>query len=95
MKDPNDTCCPNPNYVCLWRGNPDNDNVNFDNLFSAGLIIFSMFTMDGWSDIMYMMRDVMESNFYDSFFLAVVYIGGFFIINLVSAIQFQYYDTLK
>jgi hypothetical protein len=79
----------------MWRGNPVNDDVNFDHLPNAALIIFSMFTMDGWSDVMYMIRDVMGSKNYDAFFLSVVYVGGFFIINLVSAIQFQYYDTLK
>ena len=54
-----------------------------------------MFTMDGWTDIMYMVQQAVHSHVYDLFFVSVVYVGGFFIINLVAAIQFQYYDTLK
>ena len=93
IKDADDPCIDG--YACLYRGNPNNDGVNFDNVANAALVIFTMFTMDGWSTVKNMIRDAMHSCMYDSFFLAVVYVGGFFIINLVAAIQFQYYDKLK
>ena len=54
-----------------------------------------MFTMDGWSDVMFMMRHAKKSIAYDIYFLAVVYIGGFFVLNLVAAIQFSYYNVIK
>ena len=81
--------------ACVKLGNPENDNVNFDNLGNSALLVFGMFTLDGWSDTMYLIRDVKHTVIYDMFFLIAVYVGGFFVLNLIAAIQFQYYDTIK
>lgn len=48
--------------------------------------MFEMFTLDGWVDEMYLIRQAMDSKVYDLFFIAVVYIGAFFVVNLVCAI---------
>ena len=51
--------------------------------------------MDNWIDMMYLIRRAKDTYFYDMFFVMVVYLGSFFIINLIAAIQFFYYDALK
>ena len=54
-----------------------------------------MFTMDGWADIMYLIRRAHNSLYYDAFFITVIYVGAFFLMNLVIAVQFQYYNMVK
>ena len=86
--------CPT-GYACLERQNPGKNQNHFDNIISSGFLVFEMFTLDGWVDEMYLIRRAMNSKVYDLFFIAVVYIGAFFVVNLVCAIQFYYYDMLK
>jgi len=45
-----------------------------------------MFTMDNWIDMMYLIRRAKKTYLYDMFFVTVVYLGAFFIINLIAAI---------
>jgi len=86
--------CPD-NFACLPRINPANGTIHFDDIISSSVLMFEMFTLDGWSDIMYLVRRANQSNIYDIFFLIVVWVGAFFVVNLVCAIQFQYYDVMK
>jgi hypothetical protein len=51
--------------------------------------------MDGWTDIMYKIRFSSNSYTYDFFFILAVIVGAFFVINLITAIQFFYYDKIK
>lgn len=44
---------------------------------------------------MFFIRDSSGNYFYDFFFVIVVLVGAFFIVNLVVAIQFNYYDKVK
>jgi hypothetical protein len=60
--------------------------TSFDNIFISSLIIFQIFTMDGWTDIMYKIRVSFNSYTYDFFFMFTVIVGAFFVINLVTAI---------
>ena len=66
-----------------------------------------MFTMDGWADVMYLIRKAhtvpaeiggpknRPALEYDVFFISVIYVGAFFLMNLVIAVQFQYYNLVK
>jgi hypothetical protein len=51
-----------------------------------------MITLEGWSDMMYIVRDVEHSIVYDSFFVACVVFGSFIILNLMIAVQSSYLD---
>ena len=46
----------NPGYACLKRVNPGDGQVHFDNVLTSSLIIFEMFTLDGWVDVMQLIR---------------------------------------
>jgi hypothetical protein len=69
--------------------------VHFDNLLSSGLVIFQMFTLDEWTESMFLVRKSTKTSNFDGFFMLVVYVGAFFVVNLVTAIQFYYYNNLK
>jgi hypothetical protein len=44
---------------------------------------------------MYLIEQVDKSVLYSVFFVVVIIIGAFFIVNLITAIQFFYYNRLK
>jgi hypothetical protein len=83
--------CP-AGYACLERLNPNGGLTNFDNLASASLTVFSLFTLDHWSDVMYLVNDATQNTNYDIFFILIVLMGSFFIVNMVTAVQFFYYS---
>jgi hypothetical protein len=69
--------------------------TSFDNLPLATLAVFQMFTKDGWDHIMHLIQAATHSNSQDFFFLFTVLIGSFFVVNIVTAVQFFYYKQLK
>ena len=82
--------CPT-GYTCLVRGNPDVGLQNWDNIFLAVLTQFEMITMEGWSDIMYKIRNANGGNkVMDSFCVLSVVFGAFFVLNLMIAVQYNY-----
>ena len=60
--------------------------TNFDNLASASLTVFALFTMDHWNEVMYLMNDATQNTNYDIFFVFIVLVGSFFIVNMVTAV---------
>ena len=80
-----DPCVPE-NYVCMNRAGYPGAEVHFDNLLSSGLIIFQIFTLDEWTESMFLVRNSTKSSNFDGFFMLVVYVGAFFVVNLVTAI---------
>ena len=61
------------------------DLVNFNDIASAGLLIFQVLTLEGWSDIMYNYMDTSNSFMAACFFIMVVIFGAFVSLNLVLA----------
>ena len=63
--------------------------ANFDTLFSICLIVFQSIKLEGWVDVMYLITDA-SSGFYSSlYFLAVVFIGAFLLMNVTLAVVFR------
>jgi len=59
--------------------------TNFDNLFYAILVVFQSVTLEGWSSIMVQIQQV--SSFWSFiFFLPIIFIGSFFLLNLTLAV---------
>ena len=54
--------------------------------------IFQIITLEGWTDMMYIVRDVEQTYAYDAFFTACVVFGSFVILNLMIAVQASYLD---
>ena len=68
--------------------------TNFDNIFNAFLTIFQCITLEGWTEIMYMMQDAYQKYITAIYFLLAVVIWAFFLINLTIAIMLKNYDEL-
>ena len=71
-------------------GNPLSGTFNFDNILYSMLNIFQIITLEGWTSMMYMVRDAENSNVFDIFFLMCVLFGSYFVLNLMIAMQFTY-----
>ena len=73
-------------YYCGKKTlNPNYDVTNFDNIFWALLNVFQCITLEGWSEIMVMyQRTYTVWTFF--FFVPMVFIGAFFLLNLTLAV---------
>ena len=60
--------------------------TSFDNLFSSILNIFIIITLEGWTEIMYNIRNATGTVGYDIFFVLIVVLGTFFVLNLMVAV---------
>ena len=78
--------------TCEYVGNPTSDTYAFDNVLLAMMNIFEAITLEGWTDMMYTVRDAEETWWYDIYFLMIVIIGNFIILNLVIAVQSAFLD---
>lgn len=65
--------------------NPNSDVTNFDNIFWALLNVFQCITLEGWSEIMVMYQKAYTPLVF-FFFVALVFIGAFFFLNLTLAV---------
>lgn len=77
---------------CEYNGNPISGTYGFDNILLSIMNIFEMITLEGWTDMMYIVRDAEETLVFDIFFIMCVVVGNFIILNLVVAVQSAYLD---
>ncbi|CAH8485674.1 unnamed protein product [Heterobilharzia americana] len=78
--------CPS-GYVCkgYWEG-PNYGITSFDNIGSAMLTVFQCITMEGWTDVLYMTNRTYGSRFNWIYFIPLIVIGAFLLINLVLGV---------
>ena len=76
--------------VCQYHGNPFRNTYNFDNVVISIINIFQVITLEGWTDMMYIVRESEATIAFDFLFVAVVLFGAFFVLNLMIAVQFTY-----
>lgn len=77
---------------CEYVGNPISETYTFDNVLLAIMNIFEMITLEGWTDMMYIVRDAEGTLIYDFFFVMCVVVGNFIILNLLVAVQSAFLD---
>lgn len=65
--------------------NPFYDNLSFDNMLYGLLIVFISVTMEGWSYYM-VLYEQSFSVVIIPFFVMLVFIGAFFLLNLTLAV---------
>lgn len=94
----NDLC---GNYLCgenqicgKLLKNPNFGIVNFDNIFYSLLNVFQIVTMNNWSFIMYSVQKTF-TNYISVYFISLVTIGGFFLVNLTLAIVKFKFSSFK
>ncbi|XP_067614168.1 muscle calcium channel subunit alpha-1 [Eurosta solidaginis] len=78
--------CPE-GYVCYekWDG-PNHGITNFDNFGLAMLTVFQCITLEGWTDVLYNIQDAMGSTWQWIYFVSMVILGAFFVMNLILGV---------
>ncbi|XP_034138761.1 voltage-dependent calcium channel type A subunit alpha-1 isoform X25 [Drosophila guanche] len=79
--------CNNTTSMCLekWDG-PNSGITSFDNIGFAMLTVFQCITMEGWTSILYWTNDALGSTFNWIYFVPLIVIGSFFMLNLVLGV---------
>uniref|UniRef100_A0AAY4C9W2 Voltage-dependent P/Q-type calcium channel subunit alpha-1A n=1 Tax=Denticeps clupeoides TaxID=299321 RepID=A0AAY4C9W2_9TELE len=78
--------CPN-GTTCrqYWLG-PNYGITQFDNILFAILTVFQCITMEGWTDLLYYSNDASGSAWNWMYFIPLIIIGSFFMLNLVLGV---------
>uniref|UniRef100_A0A158QEI6 EF-hand domain-containing protein n=1 Tax=Hymenolepis diminuta TaxID=6216 RepID=A0A158QEI6_HYMDI len=78
--------CPD-GYVCkgYWEG-PNFGITSFDNIGYSMLTVFQCITMEGWTDIMSSTDYAFGNRFNFYYFLTLIVLGSFFMLNLVLGV---------
>jgi|688.fasta_scaffold2320320_1 hypothetical protein len=69
--------------------------TSFVNPFIGVITIFQCITLEGWTTIMYNFMDNQNSAIVVPFFVIMVVVGAFFLINLVLAVIGQSLDQTE
>ncbi|XP_012056925.1 PREDICTED: voltage-dependent calcium channel type A subunit alpha-1-like [Atta cephalotes] len=80
------TCVANVS-TCMgnWVG-PNSGITNFDNIGFAMLTVFQCITMEGWTPILYWTNDAIGSAYNWIYFIPLIILGSFFMLNLVLGV---------
>ncbi|XP_076330684.1 muscle calcium channel subunit alpha-1-like [Tachypleus tridentatus] len=75
------------NLTCkeFWEG-PNSGITNFDNFGLAMLTVFQCVTTEGWTNVLYDINDSMGNEWPWIYFVSLVIIGSFFVLNLVLGV---------
>ncbi|XP_037625796.1 voltage-dependent R-type calcium channel subunit alpha-1E isoform X2 [Sebastes umbrosus] len=78
--------CP-AKYTCgdTWIG-PNDGITQFDNILFALLTVFQCITMEGWTTVLYNTDDALGPNWNWLYFIPLIIIGSFFVLNLVLGV---------
>ncbi|XP_058829322.1 muscle calcium channel subunit alpha-1 isoform X3 [Topomyia yanbarensis] len=73
--------------VCrlYWEG-PNFGITNFDNFGLSMLTVFQCVTLEGWTDMLYYIQDAMGSTWQWIYFISMVILGAFFVMNLILGV---------
>ncbi|CAE1323312.1 CACNA1D [Acanthosepion pharaonis] len=76
--------CSNGTEECrkYWIG-PNDGITNFDNFGLAMLTVFQCITMEGWTGVLYNINDAVGNSWPWIYFISLIIIGSFFVLNLV------------
>ncbi|XP_043493155.1 muscle calcium channel subunit alpha-1 isoform X4 [Polistes fuscatus] len=77
-----------PDYHCsnqFWEG-PNDGITNFDNFGLAMLTVFQCITLEGWTEVLYNIEDAMGSSWQWIYFISMVILGAFFVMNLILGV---------
>ncbi|XP_064631937.1 muscle calcium channel subunit alpha-1-like isoform X8 [Lineus longissimus] len=78
-------CKAGQNCTYGWHG-PNMGITNFDNFGLAMLTVFQCITMEGWTDVMYDINDAVGNEWPWIYFISMIIIGSFFVLNLVLGV---------
>ncbi|XP_012789522.2 sodium channel protein type 10 subunit alpha [Sorex araneus] len=83
--------CP-PGFLCLkTAGNPDYNYTSFDSFSWAFLSLFRLMTQDSWERL-YQQTLRASGKIYMIFFVLVIFLGSFYLVNLILAVVTMAYE---
>ncbi|XP_010779657.1 sodium channel, voltage-gated, type I like, alpha b isoform X1 [Notothenia coriiceps] len=83
--------CPE-GFICMKAGrNPDYDYTSFDSFSWAFLSLFRLMTQDYWENL-YQQTLRAAGKPYMIFFVLVIFLGSFYLVNLILAVVAMAYD---
>ncbi|XP_061173087.1 sodium channel protein para-like isoform X2 [Saccostrea echinata] len=87
--------CP-PSYVCInnTHTNPNFNFTHFDNFGTALLCTFRLMTQDYWENL-YQITLRAEGPYHCAYFIIVILLGSFYLVNLILAIVAMSYDETQ
>ncbi|XP_069022297.1 LOW QUALITY PROTEIN: calcium channel, voltage-dependent, N type, alpha 1B subunit, a [Embiotoca jacksoni] len=85
LEAPARTCGNGTACTEFWIG-PNFGITNFDNILFAVLTVFQCITMEGWVDILYNANDASGNTWNWLYFIPLIIIGSFFMLNLVLGV---------
>uniref|UniRef100_A0AAQ4PQF7 Voltage-dependent N-type calcium channel subunit alpha n=1 Tax=Gasterosteus aculeatus aculeatus TaxID=481459 RepID=A0AAQ4PQF7_GASAC len=85
LEAPARTCANGTACREYWTG-PNFGITNFDNILFAVLTVFQCITMEGWVDILYNANDASGNTWNWLYFIPLIIIGSFFMLNLVLGV---------
>ncbi|XP_067833650.1 probable voltage-dependent R-type calcium channel subunit alpha-1E, partial [Heptranchias perlo] len=77
--------CPSGTVCAHWIG-PNSGITQFDNILFAVLTVFQCITMEGWTTILYNTNDAVGAMWNWLYFIPLIIIGSFFVLNLVLGV---------
>ncbi|KAL7861238.1 hypothetical protein AOLI_G00175870 [Acnodon oligacanthus] len=84
--EPPSRLCPNGTTCKLYWLGPNYGITQFDNILFAVLTVFQCITMEGWTDLLYYSNDASGSAWNWMYFIPLIIIGSFFMLNLVLGV---------
>ncbi|XP_059167740.1 muscle calcium channel subunit alpha-1-like isoform X5 [Physella acuta] len=80
-------CEPQDGETCAdgFEG-PNYGITNFDNFGLSMLTVFQCITMEGWTTVMYDINNAINSDWPWIYFISLIIIGSFFVLNLVLGV---------
>nr|XP_015222183.1 PREDICTED: voltage-dependent N-type calcium channel subunit alpha-1B-like isoform X19 [Lepisosteus oculatus] len=78
--------CPNETECREYWIGPNFGITNFDNILFAVLTVFQCITMEGWTEILYNANDASGNTWNWLYFVPLIIIGSFFMLNLVLGV---------
>ncbi|OXA50295.1 Sodium channel protein para [Folsomia candida] len=87
--------CPG-NYTCMqgFGKNPDYDYTSYDSFGWAFLSAFRLMTQDYWESL-YQQTLRAAGPWHITFFLVIIFLGSYYLVNLILAIVAMSYDELQ
>uniref|UniRef100_A0A8C4YLQ3 Sodium channel protein n=1 Tax=Gopherus evgoodei TaxID=1825980 RepID=A0A8C4YLQ3_9SAUR len=89
---PQFSLCSSSNYICRKVGeNPDYGYTSFDTFGWAFLSLFRLMTQDYWERL-YQQTLRASGKIYMLFFMVVIFLGSFYLVNLILAVVTMAYE---
>ena len=65
---------------------PETDFLHFEHIGGALMVVFQSMTLEGWTEIMYMVQDGFDVTFATIYFFSIVLVTNYFLLNVALAV---------